>query len=445
MNRKSAVVVGLALVTGLVTASGVQAQIKLPERPEPGTLQMYDLRLQRSESGYALRANIMAVDQGEAAHESEVWLQAEGDGPVGNRTLSVNRLDRDCIAVAKQSVLSATEFCDRLSVTEKREQAEVEFTSYDADRRYGFDLFYTGNGKWQSRARSSMAEPELALSVVGDQYFWTLQGSRQRHQQTGSIDRAIQREIGYSDLEWSAIGLAEVLRDFNSEEFRYSTLPRDHPDYQFSPYLAWGGGEEGLDGGCIFIVCFGNLGGDGSGGGSSSGGMCDPESENYQPEHCPADLSYATWPISQRAKIWKVDNDRFGFSLFIKNVGTGNYYRPLMNIGDDAFSALLHVTLTPNVQPLVPKDNLSRYDYKCFYQKSVSTLPNDNPWSNDPLLPPGGTIGVTREVACPKSSGRPNDWYQLWFQVDPWNQGYDPGPSTNNSGDSGPLDWIRLH
>jgi hypothetical protein len=276
-----------------------------------------------------------------------------------------------------------------------------------------------------------------------------------RYYQHGVMPQSWLNEAGVSDLEGSLFALGDVLNSFNAWEFEQELYPRDHPDYKPTPYLGFGG--ETTEGGCIGIICFGNLGNGGSGGGSNTapGGMCDKNSPNYTPDNCPWDLTYATWPVYARTKIWKINNDKYGFSVFLKNTGTGPFHAGAFNIGqggdvtdkDLIFTSLIKLgSSQPLAQPLPgPPGVSSPYGTSCHREGYMDNMFTPAQLFSGPVIQPDGVVPfIVPANPCTKASGRPSGRYRLYVRIDPANFFDSPGFGGNNTGDSGPLDWVNL-
>ncbi len=431
--------------------------------PENGESYIKSYRLIEQSDHYLLRGELRATDDFGVVRDREFRTEIHGDRARGTRKVVLHRYEPECINLSAQARMSVDQFCDRLTLTYADQQIELDFHSVDANQHYRISMLEDPRapGQWQSRYPSGVQAPELTLSLQpstqGSTYQWKMSGVRNIYSQHGELTSEWTREVGLSAVEGSLLALGEVLRSFNSYEFQFSDLPRDHPEYQPTPYLGFGG-EQPVEGGCIFIICFGDFGGGGDGGGNTPGERCDPRSENYTPADCPHDLTYDTWPTSQRVKIWKINNDRVGFSLWLLNAGTGPFNSGAAGIGNgsdgaDADFVFVSLVRLGESQPLVPapvgNSNVSpSYPYgsdchKSFFPGNSGVL--------DPLsgfvtisLEPGMSFPLPGTMPCSKAKGRPEGRYRLWLRVDPSHVYDTEGYEFNNTGDSGPVDWVNL-
>jgi len=375
------------------------------------------------------------------------------------RRVRINRYEPECLPLAAAARMSVDRFCDRISLTRSGGRLDIRFFSYDANHAYGFVLESSSDGRFVSVQQGLDAQPALSLELDADddgvRYRWLLRTQRVAYPQAGVFDAAWLRSNDVDALEAALIPLGEVLSSFNRYEFEFADLPRDHPQHEPSPYSMWD--ERPIDGGCFLIFCFGSVGGS-EGGGPGDNGQCEPGDPNYTPDQCPHDLTYATWPISKRVKIRKIDDEHFAFSWFIENKGTGpfNYGAAAIGLGDSAMPHFSFATLVPkdgavpmvaypgesNVLELPYRDNcfsLARFadPFQGFFGTPFPFLGND--------MQPGQTVPhLSASCKCLKSSGRPKGKYRLYVHADP-TQSYDtPGYIQNNIGNSGPWDWIHL-
>ena len=409
--------------------------------------------------GYTkVQAEIRATDNFGLVRTREVQMDISGNAAQGNRKVIARRYEPECLRLAGLARMNADQVCDNLTVTGSGSRLKLAFSSIDANKRYSFNLqrSSTQPNQWQALRPSTGSAPELSLTLnkVGGavDYVWSMSGVRNaRYYQHGQLTQSWLTEAGVSDLEGSLFALGDVLNSFNAWEFEQELYPRDHPEYKPTPYLNFG--DETTEGGCIFGICFGNLDNSGSGGGNTTpGGMCDKNSPNYTPDNCPWDLTYATWPVYARAKIWKINNDQYGFSLFLKNNGTGPFRAGAFNIGqgggetdkDLIFTSLKELgSSQPLVTPGAP--GTLPYGASCHREGYMGNLFTPAQLFSGPVIQPdAATPFIVPLTPCTKASGRPPGRYRLFIKIDPANFFDSLGYGGNNTGDSGVFDWINL-
>ena len=410
---------------------------------------------QRFDTRTVLGGTLRSTDNFGASHDREFRLSASGT-PGRDRLVRMNRYEPECLPLARAAGMSPERFCDRLRLEHSGNRATVSFFSFDANRSYRFELVERESGHWQHIESDPVHQPALSMVVSeredGIAVTWQLDTSRQRYSQTTVFAHDWLREQDQTVIDLSLLPLGEVLASFNKYEFEFDDLPRDHPAYQPSEYSLWG--EQPVEGGCIFIVCFGNLGGSGVGGGDpDNSGLCEEGHPNYTPDQCPHDLTHATWPISKRVKIWKNNNDYFGFSWFVENKGTGPFNYGAALIGAFESPDFAYTTLVPKggTQPLVSFASVQSftnlYGGDCMRELYFAMPLTDGtpfPFLNIGMQP-GQTVSFVRpNVSCRKSKGRPAGKYRLFVQSDPAQAFDSPGYLFNNTGDSGIGDWINL-
>ncbi|MBK8286805.1 MAG: hypothetical protein IPK97_19155 [Ahniella sp.] len=426
-----------------------------PDRdPDSGESFLLSSKIQRFDTRTLLGGTFRATDNFGASHDREFRLTITGT-PGRDRVVRMNRYEPECLPLARAAGMTPDRFCDRIRLEPSAEGIAVSFFSFDANRDYRFQLVEREPGHWYHVDRGNVPQPGLSLEVVevveGVAVTWTLQTTRQRYSQTTEFSNDWLRDHEYAPIEASVLPLGEVLSSFNRYEFEYDDLPRDHPAWRPSEYALWS--EQPVEGGCIFLFCFGNLGSDGGGGQPDDNGLCEPGNLNYTPDQCPHDLTHATWPVSRRVKIWKIDNDHFGFSWFVENKGTGPFQYGAPLIGAFEAPDFAYTTLVPKEggQPLVTFASVASasnpYGGDCMRELYFAMPLTDGtpfPFLNIGMQP-GQSVPFTRpNIPCRKSKGRPAGRYRLLVQTDP-TQTYDsPGYLGNNTGDSGLLDWINL-
>ena len=419
---------------------------ELDADPDPGQSWLSSYSATTVASGRSVSGRLRSGDNFGAVTDRDFSLAISGSTSAGNREVLMRRFEPECLRLAAIARLSANEFCDQLTLKYRNAGIDLSFFSHDANKRYQFTLNpVPGNaGAWQSIVVFGASAPQLSLNVVrvstGYRYDWSLAGAGNRYSQSLLLSDAILRDMQLSATEGALVALGDVLRSFNSYEFQRSDLVKTHPDYKPTPYSGW---AENPDSGCVFLFCFGDLGGGGgSGGGSNSGGQCNPGSSNFDPTVCPWDLTYAIWPISQRVKIWKLDNDHFGYSLSLNNKGPGSFRAPSYDItfARTAFISLIQLGAT---QPLVSATQTAT---ECNKTEKLGDL-TVNPFEFVSQFLFAGSLQpfFDLNVTCSAASGRPPGRYRLYVHIDPDDRlDYSPGWGGNNIGNSGAFDWVNL-
>lgn len=415
------------------------------EDPSPGQSWLSSYQATTLATGRQVNGRMRAGDNFGAVSELDFKLAISGSNSAGNRQVLMHRYDSDCLELATRARLSADAFCDQLTLKYRNAGIDLGFFSHDANKRYQFTLNPVAGsvGAWRSIAVFGASAPELSLNQVrvstGYRYDWSLAGAVNRYSQSLQLSDAMLRDMQLSATEGAVIALAEVLRSFNSYEFQRSDLPKTNPDYQATPYLGWG---ENPDSGCIFFFCFGDLGNANGGGGSSSGGQCDPRSSNFDPTVCPWDLTYVTWPISQRIHIVKIDNEHFRYSFGVSNNGPGNFVAPQDASGRVAFVSLIQIG---NDQPLATATQSSG---KCSKSHALDENSTVDPFTNTIVVGSPTVAGssmwiIQPSLRCGTETGRPSGRYRLYVHIDPDNRfDYASNWGNNNIGKS--LLWIHL-
>lgn len=421
--------------------------------PESGRSFLTHHALQRIGDRQVLGGTLRATDGFGATHDRDFRLTVSGM-PGRDRRARLNRYEPECLPLARAAGMTPDRFCDRITLSESRDGLEVSFSSLDANHAYAFHLVERSPGQWQHVPADGTSQPDLTLALVdrGDRtdVTWSLDSGRERHHQTTTFTQDWLRANDLVALDAALLPLGEVLWSFNRWTFERSDLGRDHPDFEPSPYGLWD--EQPVEAGCIFFICFGNVG---SGGGSEpdDGGVCEPGHPNYTPDQCPHDLTHATWPVSKRVKIWRLSDDQFGFSWFVENKGTGPFQYGAAVIGALEIPTFAWATLVPKdgTQPIMSWASVATYTNPyggdCFRE-----LRYEMPLAGGTQFPylnvgmqPGQTVSFIRPtVSCRKSSGRPKGKFRLFVQTDPSQTFDSPGYLGNNTGNSGWLDWIHL-
>jgi hypothetical protein len=438
--RRAVLSAALLLLAGIAHAGH-------DEDPDPGQSWLLDLTQTRVDEITLLSGTIRATDDYGATHDRDFRLRVTGTHEREDRKLVLHRFEPACFDLAPVAKLTLEDYCDQITVTYDDGDARIEFSSLDANRRYSFELRADRQSpqNWQSLAPEGIAAPSLSLRHDRDErgvtYEWALETHDAIHRQHGEVTSEQLRDLDLTELEASLVGLGEVLLTFNRYAFQFADLPRDSPAYAPTPYSAWA--EETVDGGCIFNVCFGNFGA-GAGNAANNNNACSPQSPNYNPAVCPHDLTYATWPVSQRVKIQKIDDDTIRSIHFTKNVGPGLFQiYPGGGVTDRfAFISLAAVGgSAPLVYPLAAYN--SPYGNECFRYDYTFILGGLFTYGLD--LGPGDSVTHGLEkMSCAASSGRPPGRYRLYVHVDPDGSLDTPGYNGNNIGNSGLLDWVRL-
>lgn len=418
------------------------------EDPENGQSWLLALIQHEAHEGQLIAGTIRATDDYGATGDRDFRLHVSGEPGKENRKLVLNRFDPACFELAPAARLTLEDYCDQITLTYRDGNAEIAFSSLDANRRYAFTLRPDPHlpGDWSSLTPSSVEAPTLRLSSAagsfGAAYRWQIETLKASHTQTGEVTAEQMRDLDLSALEASLMGLGEVLATFNRYAFQFADLPRDHPSYEPTPYSLWA--EEVVEGGCIFVFCFGNLGG-GGGGASNNNNACSPQSPSYDPSLCPHDLTYATWPLSLRPKIQKINDDWVRSIHFVKNVGPGPFtIYPDDNVADH----LSFLSLVPvgGLAPLVSYSQaLGNPPYGPHCHRFESTFSVGGLFVYGLDLAPGksSTYGI-EAMKCPANFGRPAGRYRLYMHIDPSDTLDTPGYATNNIGRSGTFEWVNL-
>ncbi len=449
-------VLGLLSLSLTLGATSARAGTRIDDSdPENGQFRLLSLTSRVDRDSVRVNGTLRATDDRGATGDREFRIDASGDVARGTRRVTLHRYDDDCARLAGLARQNVDGFCDQIALTQSADRLGIAFSSFDANRRYSFELTQDPRspGQWQSVAPRDREAPILLLSLTnvggGASVRWYLRGHYGEYSRAGEIDAETLRASGLSAIEASLIPLADTLRAFNSFEFQFADLPREHPLHEATPYALWA--EQPVEGGCIFIICFGNLGGGGGGGGSQNNDPCDPASPAYDPSQCPWDLTRATWPISQRVKIWKISDDEVGYSFFYKNEGKGIFNADeaideVEPAGRMSFVSLLHTGETlPLSRPIEPSQYYGLN--QCYYEEFTIALGVVDPFDNLTvfgLLPGQSWPTAHNRLICPKASGRPSGRYRLWLKIDP-DFVYDSvGFEFNNTSTSGPVDWVNL-
>lgn len=419
------------------------------EDPEVGEFRLQSLTLRETRGRIAVGGRLRATDDFGTTRDRDFRVEASGSLARNDRRVLLLRREPECTRLAAFARMRADDFCDRLALSRDRGRATLAFSSYDANLRYAFDLVERGSGSWQSQPAPGTRAPILSVQVsdAGDavSYRIAIEGARQSYHQSGTISDEQLRGTGLDAFEASVVPIGDVLRSFNSWEFELADRPRDDPSYEPTPYLGWE--ERPVDGGCILVFCFGDLGGGGGSGGNNNQNVCDPRSDIYDPEQCPWDLTYATWPASQRVKIWKLDNDQVGYSFFVRNDENGNFHGSESASGFSDLVTFVSLIQLGSSQPLVQPGAPNPYGNDCVVTESLASFGVIDPFANTTefSIPANTSVHTSRwQMLCPRWSGRPPGRYRLYVRIDP-SDAYDyPGNGGNNVGDSGPLDWVNL-
>lgn len=427
-----------ALLASLAHARGPD------DDPEAGESWLTRLVRVEAREGYVAAGQIRATDDFGATHDRDFRMLVSGSVERGDRRVVLHRYEPECFDLALAARLSVDDFCDRITLEYRGNEVAVAFSSIDAHRRYAFALQPDARvpGRWQS-VPGDLPQPALALDSDADstgvRYRWKLETRDATFGQAGGIDAEQLREFDLNALEASLLALGEVLLTFNRYEFQFDDLPREHPAHLDSPYSLWA--EEATEGGCIGLVCFGNLHDFSP---TSASNPCNPASPQYNYAACVPDLTYAHWPVSQRPKIQKQSNDEVRGIYFVANKGYGTFDAV---IGQDAefisFVSLIRVgSGVPLVGP-IEAGGSPYYNY-CFRFDPTFYHPYLFIYSLQ-LLPNTSYTHGMRKLTCPRASGRPAGRYRMYIHIDPTGMLDTPGYAANNIGDSGYLDWVNLH
>lgn len=412
--------------------------------PEAGESWLTKLARVEAREGYVVAGQIRATDDFGATHDREFRMEVSGSVERGDRRVVLHRYEPACFDLALSAQLGVDDYCDQIALEYRDGAASIAFSSVDANRRYRFTLRPDTRvpGRWQS-VPGDLPEPALALDsdadATGVRYRWSLETRDAVYRQAGEIDAARLRDFDLNALEASLLSLGEVLLTFNRYEFQSADLPREHPAHEPTPYGFWA--EEMTEGGCIFLVCFGNIEDIIPGAASSP---CNPSNPAYNPVACLHDLTYARWPVSQRPKIQKQNNDTVRAIHFIANAGPGLFH---VHNGQAAetisFVSLIRVG---SASPLVDAATANVSPYGNYCHRFDFTFFFFGLFMYDLQLASGAsTTHGFLEMACPGVSGRPAGRYRLHIHIDPTGTLDTAGYSANNIGDSGYLDWVNLH
>lgn len=422
--------------------------------PEAGASFLLGSAAQRVGDRIVIGGTLRSTDDFGATHDRDFRLRVSGI-PGRDRQVLLNRYEPACLPLARAAGMTAERFCDRIRLEDTADGKALSFFSYDANHAYVFHLVERAPGTWQHVPRAPVPQPALTLELAdtaeGTTVRWRLVAGRQHYTQAARFTTEWLRRHDLDGMDAAVLPLGEVLSSFTRYEFERADLGRDHPEYAPSPYGLWD--EQPVEGGCIGFLCFGNVGGTGGGGGADDNGRCEPGHGNYTPDQCPHDLTHATWPISKRVKVWKVNDDRFGFSWFIENKGTGPFQYGAYVIGAFDMPTFAWATLVPKSggQPIMSWASVASftnpYGGDCFRELRYE-LPlaggNQFPFLNVGMQPGQAVAFLRPTVSCRKSSGRPKGKFRLFVQTDPSQTFDSPGYLMNNTGNSGLLDWIHL-
>ncbi len=437
----------IALLGALMYAPTAFAQ--RDDDPDNGQSWLTKFAEHDARDGRLWAGTLRATDDFGATHDRDFRLTASGSIARGDRKVVLNRYEPECFEFAPAARLSLDDYCDQLTLTWQGEDATIAFSSLDANRRYSFTLRADPRspGEWTSMTPTVPA-PTLRLSSGnsnGDvSYRWELGTREASYRQAGEVTASQLRGADLHPVEIGLLGLGEVLLTFNRYAFERSLLPRNHPDYEPTPYAAWA--EETVEGGCIFNVCFGNLGGNGGSAGNNYN-ACSPGHPNYNPANCPHDLTFARWPVAIRPKLEKLSNSQVRVRVYLKNVGTGDVYVESATFPDPSIAFFSLIRLGAG-SPLVSATSIasSPYGEQCY---SVSSSLEQDGEIINPFelieLKAGEAKKIPRfEMTCGQNSTRPAGRYRLYIHVDPYDAYDTPGLSGNNIGNSALLDWVHL-
>jgi hypothetical protein len=445
------------LFTTLALAASTSAQARSDEDdPENGQSWLNSVSAKRFGEGNLVRGVFRATDDFGVTRDREFRIEVTGSIERGDRQLIVHRYEPECASLAKIAHMTPDMFCDRLTLTYRDRDLQLAFMSYDANKQYGFNLVADPRtpGVWTAQHAAGVVAPEMTLGISdgtsNTRYQVELYSRSQRYTQSGEFSAEELRAAELSGLELSMVALGDVLRSFNAHEFTLSDLPRDNPAYEPTPYLGWA--ENPVEGGCIFLFCFGDLGGSGGGGGggNNNSNACNPNSPSYNPQLCPWDLTYATWPIAHRVKIWKDNNDQVSYLFYVRNDGPGPVaHFPDSQSGDTlTFVSLVGVgSSVPLVTPAQASGSPPYGDEFCFAERNGVAFGVIDPFAGTFTigLGVGGSMPVgVSTMLCPGFTGRPAGRYRLYVEIDPAGTFDWPGLSGNNITNSGLLDWVNL-
>jgi hypothetical protein len=441
---------GRALVLGALMGFSVAALAGRDDDADPDNGQSWLSKFEEHESrdGQLWSGTIRATDDFGATHDRDFRLAASGSIARGDRVVVLNRYEPECFELAAVARLSLDDYCDQLTLTWRDGDAVIAFSSLDANRRYSFTLRADPRAPndWTS-LKTAVPAPALSLSnglSGGDvSYRWDLITDDGHHRQSGEVTASQLRDADLHPLEVGLLGLGEVLLTFNRYAFTRSMLPRDDPAYAPTPYAAWA--EETVEGGCIFTICFGNLGG-GAGGAGNNYNACSPGHPNYNPANCPHDLTYARWPVGMRPKLQKVNNGKVIGHIFVKNTGTGDVYVPAIPGNLQIPFAFFSLIRLGSETPLVSSTSTigSPYGGQCYELRMGLYFEVVNPFVTVDLKAGQAKPMDPIVIECSQSSSRPAGRYRLHIHIDPMSAYDTPGYDGNNIGHSGTLDWVNL-
>lgn len=436
MTARALLLSACALLASLAHARGPD------DDPEAGESWVTRLVRVEAREGYVAAGQIRATDDFGATHDRDFRMLVSGSVERGDRRVVLHRYEPFCFDLAREAQLSVDDFCDRIALEYRENEVAIAFSSLDAHRRYRFTLRPDARvpGRWQS-VPGELPQPALTLDSDADntgvRYRWAMETFDAGYRQAGEIDAEQLRVFDLNAFEASLLALGEVLLTFNRYEFQYADLPREHPAHMESPYSLWA--EEATEGGCIGLVCFGNIGNLGPGAASSP---CNPASPQYNPASCVPDLTYARWPLSQRPKIQKVSNEEVRTMHFIVNKGHGQF--DATNGQDADVISFVSLIRLGTSFPLVDHSDAGgwplngdchRYD-ETFYHPDLFVLDLQ-------LLPDARMTHGLRPIECPVHV-RPDGRYRLYIHIDPTGTLDTPGYTANNIGNSSYFDWVHL-
>lgn len=425
----------------LLLAVNVTTASARDDDPEAGESWLQSIKVTELRDHQLTRATLLATDDFGVTRQRELRIEARGSLERRDREVVVHRYEPECLQLAKAAGMTADDFCDRLVLTHVGRDVQLSFHSVDANKRYRFTLVESATGRWESLRPTGMDAPLLTLQLEeggGDvRYAWSLESFTARYTQSGVV--ADTRDLPLDGVEASLAALTDVLRSFHANEFAYADLPREHALHRPTPYGLWSEGP--LDTHCTFVFCFGSVGG--SGGGSGSQGMCNPNSPNYTPQNCPWDLMTATWPLSHRMHVKKFGDGGVELRYAIKNDGTGTFDGSPHN---GASTPIAHLSLVRmnEISPLVPAGSRP-YGDECFVEKVLAQFETIDPFTQfiTLVLEPGDAALDMAWMSCVSSSGRPAGRYHPYANIDHTDTLDTAGLSGNNI-EVNRLDWVRF-
>lgn len=423
----------LFAVCGLLLAGAALAR-DADEDPANGESWLLKFGRHEAPEGSLYAGTIRVTDDFGATRDRDFRLTTVGSEARGDRVVVLQRFEPACFELAAEARLIVEEFCDRLTLSYRGDEAEIAFSSLDANRRYRFLLRSDPRapGAWVS-VDPGIPAPELSLAShtgsAGVEYRWAIRARDAEYLQRGTVSAEQLRDSDLNALEASLVALGELLMNFNRVEFYADDLPREHPAYVPTPYSLWA--EKPIDGGCLLPFCFGDPGGLGS----AAGNPCSPASPAYNPAACPHDLTIARWPLTARPQIWKVDDQTVIGMHSVRNTGPGEFTASTSPTDRFTFT-----TLVP-LFSLVPLVNPTLYQYgnegDCYRYQSTTAFAVLNPGT---LSIRAGALapGMPQTIRC---SGRANGRYRLYVVAEEWFDA--PGYAGNNTTQSW-LDWVNL-